>query len=130
MYKNIEEKREYMREWYKRHREKVLAKRAEYYNENKDKCTAYKRDWNKKNRSKLREEWRKKNTEEYRATRRAKYAEKHKNDPMTEHRKRCIEAAKKRMETPLYVRRINKLNIEAERKAKRDILLEYNQKED
>ena len=120
-----EEHREYNREWYKKNRERLLAKRADYYNENKDKCTAYKRDWNKKNRSKLREEWRKKNTEEYRALRREKYAEKHKNDPMTEHRQRCITAAKKRTNIPLSIRRLRKLNLEAERIAKHDIEKEF-----
>lgn len=42
-----------------------------------------------------------KNTEEYRGKRRAAYAAKHANDTMTEHRRACIDAAKKRMKTPL-----------------------------
>ena len=52
--------------------------------------------------------FRRNNTEEYRAKRRAKYAAKHANDPMTEHRRRCIEAANERMKTPLPERRAKK----------------------
>ena len=57
-------------------------------------------------------------TEEYRAKRRADYAAKHANDPMTEHRRACIEAQQKRMETPLDER---KAQAKAEQAAKKDM---------
>ena len=59
------------------------------------------------------------NTEEYRAKRRAAYAAKHANDPMTEHRRACIEAAKKRMKTPLYERKALKAQATAETAAEK-----------
>lgn len=48
------------------------------------------------------------NNEEYRARRRKKYAEQHRNFPMTKHRRDCINAARKRMKTPLEYRRAKK----------------------
>ena len=78
-----------------------------------------------------------KNTEEYRAKRRAAYAAKHANDPMTEHRRACIEAAKKRMETPLDERKALKaankdiqkepgyMQAEQESERKRETVIKY-----
>ena len=78
-----------------------------------------------------------KNTEEYRAKRRAAYAAKHANDPMTEHRRACIDAAKKRMETPLDERKALKaankdmqkepgyMQAERESERKRETVIKY-----
>ena len=77
-----------------------------------------------------------KKTEEYRAKRRAAYAAKHANDTMTEHRRACIDAAKKRMETPLDERRALKaankdmqedgyMQEERESKIKRETVIKF-----
>jgi hypothetical protein len=84
--------------------------RHEYYVKNKDKINQRHRDWYKRltdeQKKALLEKKRnyqsykdyierKKSlyrTAEYREKRRAAYAEKHKDDPMTEHRRKCIEA--------------------------------------
>ena len=68
-------------------------------------------------------------TEEYRAKRRAEYAEKHKDDPMTEHRKRCIEAQKERMTMTLEERKAKKTAERVEKVAKADIENTYGQGE-
>ena len=61
------------------------------------------------------------NPEEYRAKRRAAYAAKHANDPMTEHRRACIEAQHKRMEKPLADRKAEIMAAKAEKAAKKDM---------
>ena len=117
--KTIEEKREYNRRWYQEHKEEIRVRNKEKYD------SAYRKEWYRKNRDeqleKGRARFRRYNTEEYRAKRRAKYAEKHKDDPMTEHRRRCIEAANKRTKYTLAERRERKMALEAERIAKADI---------
>ena len=123
-----EEKRAKDREYYRLHREEIKAKQREKYNKE------YKREWRKKNHdeqvAKERERYRRYNTEEYRAKRRAKYAETHKDDPMTEHRKRCIEAQKERMTMTLEERKAHKIAERAEKAAKADIQDTYQQAEE
>lgn len=62
-----------------------------------------------------------KHTEEYRAKRRAAYAAKHANDPMTPHRKACIEAMRKITRTPIEERRARKQELLARKQALKDI---------
>ena len=126
-----EEKREYQRDWYKDNSKKVLKKRRKYYKANKKKMAEYKRKWNAEHADQIREKNRARyNTEEYRAKRRAAYAEKHKDDPMTEHRKRCIEAQKERMTMTLEERKAKKIAERAKKAAKADIEQTYRQSED
>lgn len=118
-----EEKRERYRQYYKENREKILARNRE---RSKRKKSDSKKKWlNESERGRAyREKKRLKlHTEEYRAKRRAAYAAKHANDPMTEHRRRCIEAAKERTSKPIEQRR-------AEKAAKRDMTdTEFNRSE-
>lgn len=122
-----EEKLAYQREWYKKHREEVLAKCKKAYRKKtlKKRMAAYRRKYNAKHADELKEKskarWEAKNTEEFRAERRRRYAEKHKDDPMTEHRKRCIEAQKKRMTLTLEDRKERKINQQAWKVAIEDI---------
>ena len=122
-----EEKLAYKREWYKKHREEVLAKCKKAYRKKtlKKRMAAYRRKYNAKHADEIKEKskarWEAKNTEEFRAERRRLYAEKHKDDPMTEHRKRCIEAQKKRMTITLEERKERKINKQAWKVAIEDI---------
>lgn len=110
----IEERRAYDRAWYLAHRETELARAKERkakltpeqrkrYNENRKKSPGYKAML-ERNREKYK-------SEEYRAQRRAKYAEEHKDDPMTEHRAKCIKWQKKATKTPIEDRRAKKQAI-------------------
>lgn len=122
-----EEKLAYQREWYKKHREEVLAKCKKAYRKKtlKKRMAAYRRKYNAKHADEIKEKskarWEAKNTEEFRAERRRLYAEKHKDDPMTEHRKRCIEAQKERMTITLEERKERKINQQAWKVAIEDI---------
>lgn len=131
-----EEKLAYQREWYKKHREEVLAKCKKAYRKKtlKKRMAAYRRKYNAKHADELKEKWKAmweaKNTEEFRAERRRQYAEKHKDDPMTEHRKRCIETQKKRMAMTIEERKERRIAKQAETVAKKDIRDTYQQSEE
>ena len=122
-----EEKREYQRKYYEEHRKEILRrKKARYPSKRKKaKMAAYKRKYNAEHAEELKAKrqarWAARNTEEFRAARRAAYAAKHANDPMTEHRRKCIEAAQKRTRTPLEDRKARIRAAEAEKVAKKDI---------
>lgn len=113
-----EERRAYDRAYYRMHREKKKEQQKRYV-ERLGGAAVVSKKARDKNRAKYNETCRKRykriNTEEYRAERRRRYAEKHANDPMTEHRRACIEAAKKRMFILLE-----------ERRAKRQFEKDYN----
>jgi len=68
-------------------------------------------------------------TDEYRAKHRAEYAKKHANDPMTEHRQRCIKAANERMQIPLNQRKINKYIQETQKEAEIELCYLQSEKE-
>ena len=91
----------------------------------KEQKAAYRRKYNADHAEELKKQrqakWKERNTEEFRAERRAKYAAKHANDPMTEHRRRCIEAAQKRTQTPLEDRNERILAEEAKKVAVKDM---------
>jgi uncharacterized membrane protein YgaE (UPF0421/DUF939 family) len=42
---------EYMRDWYKCHKDTILEKKKEYYKNNRDKRIAYQREYNQKKKS-------------------------------------------------------------------------------
>ena len=121
-----EEQRAKDREWYQANKERVLAKnRARYKKMGKRKKAALnekRRQWAREHREeRLAKDRARYCTEEYRAERRRKYAEKHKDDPMTEHRRACIEAAQKRTKTPLEDRKARILAEKAEKAAVKDM---------
>lgn len=118
-------KKEYDKKWYQKHRDEILAKRSAKYS------TEYRREWlaahpekHEKYKARRREYWAKHNTEEFRAKRRAEYAAKHANDPMTEHRRRCIEAQQERMGKPLAQRKVELMELKAKEQAMKDIRAE------
>ena len=123
-----EEKREYQRKYYEEHRKEILRrKKAKYQSKRKKaKMEAYKRKYNAEHAEELKAKsqarWAARNTEEFRAARRAAYAAKHANDPMTEHRRKCIEAAQKRTQTPLEDRRAKIRAADVEKIAKKDMI--------
>lgn len=107
-------------------RRKQLAKKGKRYQEKlRKRMREYRAKWRKEHKEEERAKAKARrdanNTEEYRAKRRAAYAAKHANDPMTEHRRRCIEAQQKRMKTPLAERRALKAQAKAEQAAKKDM---------
>jgi len=122
-----EEKREYQRKYYDEHRKEILRrKKAKYPSKRKKaKMAAYKRKYNAEHAEELKAKrqarWAARNTEEFRAARLAAYAAKHANDPMTEHRRKCIEAARKRTETPLEDRKARILADKAKEAALKDM---------
>lgn len=94
----MEERKEYSREYYRRNRERLLAKRKEYYQENSEQIKEYNRERHRRNAEQEREKqriWRKNNAskikqyreehkaeiaqyaKEYRAKTKAKYKEAH-----------------------------------------------------
>ena len=124
----IEERRARNREYYAQNREKICEKQRKRYKKldkrAKKRLQEQKREWYAESEKAQVYKERKKReykTEEYRAKRRAAYAAKHANYPMTEHRRACIEAAKKRTETPLDERRARKAQAKAEKAAKKDM---------
>ena len=106
-YKTSEEAREKNRQYYQEHREQILAraKKRNSTEEAKERGRKYRAEHKEERRRNSYKHFLEKNDEAYRAERRAKYAAKHANDPMTEHRRRCIEAANQRMRIPLEERR-------------------------
>ena len=82
---------------------------------------AYNSKWNADHAQELKAKWEARNTEEFRAKRRAAYAAKHANDPMSEHRRKCIEAAQKRTKTPLEDRKTRILADKAKEAALKDM---------
>ena len=130
MAKTTEEQREYAKRYYQANREKVLEKQRAKYKakKKKERAAAYKRKYNAEHADELREKrqarWKARNTEEFRAERRRKYAEKHKDDPMTEHRRVCIEAQQKRMTMTLEERKAREIAKRAEKAAKADMRVE------
>ena len=120
-----EERKEYDRRRYEKRRKELAKKGKRYQEKRRAKMREYKAKWREEHyeeqRAKAKARWDAQNTEEYRAKRRAAYAAKHANDPMTEHRRKCIEAAKKRTETPLDERRALKAQAKAEKAAKKDM---------
>lgn len=128
MEQTIEERRAKDREYYAQNREKICERQRKRYKKlgkrDKKRLQEKKREWYEESeKAQVYKERRKReyNTEEYRAKRRADYAAKHVNDPMTEHRRACIEAAKKRMETPLDERKAEIMAAKAEKTAKKDM---------
>ena len=124
----IEERRARNREYYAQNREKICERQRKRYKKlgkrDKKRLQEKKREWYEESEKAQVYKERKKleyKTEEYRAKRRADYAAKHANDPMTEHRRACIEAAKKRTETPLDERKALKAQAKAEKTAKKDM---------
>lgn len=122
-----EEKRAYQRKYYDEHRKEILRrKKAKYPSKRKKaKMAAYKRKYNAEHAEELKAKrqarWAARNTEEFRAKRRAAYAAKHANDPMSEHRRKCIEAAQKRTKTPLEDRKARILADKAKEAALKDM---------
>jgi hypothetical protein len=120
-----EERKEYDRRRYEKRRKQLAKKGKRYQAKLRERMREYKAKWREEHyeeqRAKAKARWDAQNTEEYRAKRRAAYAAKHANDPMTEHRRKCIEAAKKRTETPLDERRALKAQAKAEQAAKKDM---------
>lgn len=122
-----EERRAYQRKYYDEHRKEILRrKKAKYPSKRKKaKMAAYKRKYNAKHAEELKAKrqarWAARNTEEFRAKRRAAYAAKHANDPMSEHRRKCIEAAQKRTKTPLEDRKARILADKAKEAALKDM---------
>lgn len=120
-----EERKEYDRRRYEKRRKELAKKGKRYQERQRKRMREYKAKWREEHyeeqRAKAKARWDAQNTEEYRAKRRAAYAAKHANDPMTEHRRACIEAAKKRTETPLDERRARKAQAKAEKAAKKDM---------
>ena len=120
-----EERKEYDRRRYEKRRKELAKKGKRYQAKRRERMREYKAKWREEHyeeqRAKAKARWDAQNTEEYRAKRRAAYAAKHANDPMTEHRRKCIEAAKKRTETPLEERRARKAQAKAEQAAKKDM---------
>lgn len=104
---SIEERRAYNRANYAKNRERSLAKAHENLNkrlaamtdEEREAYRQHIRDLHHKSYAKNKEKYKKMyKTEEYRVKRRDAYARKHADDPMTEHRKVCIAAQKRRLE--------------------------------
>ena len=120
-----EERKEYDRRRYEKRRKQLAKKGKRYQAKLRERMREYKAKWREEHyeeqRAKAKARWDAQNTEEYRAKRRAAYAAKHANDPMTEHRRACIEAAKKRTETPLEERKALKAQAKAEKAAKKDM---------
>lgn len=120
-----EERKEYDRRRYEKRRKELAKKGKRYQERQRKRMREYKAKWREEHyeeqRAKAKARWDANNTEEYRAKRRAAYAAKHANDPMTEHRRACIEAAQKRMETPLDERKARKAQAKAEKAAKKDM---------
>ena len=115
----IEERRARNREYYAQNREKICEKQRERYKKlgkrAKNRINKKKREWYAESEKAQVYKERKKRqhkTEEYRAKRRAAYAAKHANDPMTEHRRACIEAFKKRYSEPIEERKAKKAAME------------------
>lgn len=126
----IEERRARNREYYAQNREKICEKQRNRYKKlgkrAKKRLQEKKREWYAESEKAQVYKERKKRehrTEEYRAKRRAAYAAKHANDPMTEHRRACIEAQQKLMETPLAYRKAGIMAAKAEEAAKKDMML-------
>lgn len=122
----IEERRAKQREYYARNREKIRERnRKRYKKMGKRKKAALnekKRQWDREHREeRLAKDRAKYCTEEYRAKRRVAYAAKHANDPMTEHRRKCIEAAQKRTKTPLEDRKARILADKVKEAALKDM---------
>jgi len=124
----IEERRARKREYYAQNREKICEKQRNRYKKlgkrAKKRLLEQKRKWYAESEKAQVYKERKKRqhkTEEYRAKRRAAYAAKHANDPMTEHRRACIEAQQKRMEKPLADRKAEIMAAKAEKAAKKDM---------
>ena len=123
----VKERRAYQRKWYDEHRTEILRrKRAKYQSKRKKaKMASYKRKYNAEHAEELKAKrqarWAARNTEEFRAKRRAAYAAKHANDPMTEHRRKCIEAAQKRTKTQLEDRKARILSDKAKEAALKDM---------
>lgn len=120
-----EERKEYDRRRYEKRRKELAKKGKRYQERQRKRMREKKAQWyeehKEEQRAKRKARWEAKNTEEFRAKRRAAYAAKHANDPMTEHRRACIEAAQKRTETPLDERRALKAQAKAEKAAKKDM---------
>lgn len=118
---------EYARKYYQSNRDKILERRrAEYQiKKKKERAAAYKRKYNAEHadeiKAKRQARWAARNTEEFRAKRRVAYAAKHANDPMTAHRRACIEAAQKRTKTPLEDRKARILAEKVEKAAVKDM---------
>lgn len=124
-----DEQRAKDREWYQANRERVLAKNRARYKKmgkrKKEQLKERKRKWHEDHREEILAKNRARyQNEEYRAKRRAEYAEKHKNDPMTEHRKACIKAQNERMTMTLEERKAKLMERRAEEQAKKDIRAE------
>lgn len=120
-----EEKKEYDRRRYEKRRKELAKKDKCYQEKRRQQMREYKAKWREEHyeeqRAKRKARWNARNTEEFRAQRRAAYAAKHANDPMTEHRRACIEAQQKRMETPLEDRKAEIMATKAEQAAKKDM---------
>ena len=120
-----EEKKEYDRRRYEKLRKQLAKKGKRYQEKRRQQMREYKAKWyeehKEEQRAKRKARWNARNTEEFRAQRRAAYAAKHANDPMTEHRRACIEAQQKRMETPLEDRKAEIMAAKAEQAAKKDM---------
>ena len=120
-----EERKEYDRRRYEKRRKELAKKGKRYQERQRKRMREKKAQWyeehKEEQRAKRKARWEAQNTEELRAKRRAAYAAKHANDPMTEHRRACIEAAQKRTETPLDERRARKAKAKAEQAAKKDM---------
>ena len=118
---------EYARKYYQSNRDKILERRhAEYQiKKKKERAAAYKRKYNAEHaeeiKAKRQARWAARNTEEFRAKRRAAYAAKHANDPMTTHRRACIEAAQKRTNTPMEDRKARILAEKAKKASVKDM---------
>lgn len=109
-----EEMRAYSREYYRLHRDSILA-----YKKRKGYSKAYyaslsdeqKEEYNRRRRERgydcpcYQKKRMMYHTEEYRAKRREDYAKKHANDPMTPHREKIIAAMKEVVKTPIELRR-------------------------
>ncbi len=121
-----EERKEYDRRRYEKRRKQLAKKGKRYQEKRRERMREYKAKWREEHkeeiRAKAKARWDARNTEEFRAQRRAAYAAKHANDPMTEHRRACIEAAQKRTETPLEERKALKAKAKAEKAAKKDMI--------
>lgn len=121
------------KEYYHAHRDEILEKRRNEY-ARKKRQREYKREWTKNNPDKV-DAYKKKRkamykTEAYRAKHRAYYRIRHAKDPMTEQRRRCIEAADERMAMTLEERKAIKIAKQAEKVAKFDIQKTYQQGEE
>lgn len=121
-----EERKEYDRLQYEKRRKQLAKKGKRYQEKRRERMRENKAKWyeehKEEQRAKRKARWDAQNTEEYRAKRRAAYAAKHANDPMTEHRRACIEAQQKRMETPLADRKAEIMAAKAEKAAKKDMI--------